>query len=258
MVPLQIKFYKYTDAKLFLFLPPEIIEIQYLCLCGTFCHRICHCLGHCWGCLGRCWHHHRRHCCCCHFHHLRSHHNCRFCCRYQCCSLVDCCLPPPLPLFPPAAAIACPHRCCCCLPAPLPLLPPPQPPPLFLPPPTATIFAATIAVSTASITAVLWLIVVCPRRLPLSPSPQPLPLLLPPPTPPLLRCLYLSTIAAFIFVAAVRHCFCFHCRRTTTSVFNIIATVVSATAAITDKKHLPAGPLATAEHNGSIHHGQVG
>jgi hypothetical protein len=29
----RIKFYKYTDAKSLLFLPPEIAEIRYLCLC---------------------------------------------------------------------------------------------------------------------------------------------------------------------------------------------------------------------------------
>ncbi len=55
---------------------------------------------------------------------------------YRCGFLVDCCLPPPLPQFPPAAAVlACPCRCHrCCLPAPLTMLPPLQPPPLFLPP----------------------------------------------------------------------------------------------------------------------------
>ena len=32
----QIKFYKYTDAKKLLLLPPEIAEIRCLCLCGSF------------------------------------------------------------------------------------------------------------------------------------------------------------------------------------------------------------------------------
>jgi hypothetical protein len=42
----QIEFYKYTDAKSLLFLPPEIAEILYLCLRETFCCRICRRLGH--------------------------------------------------------------------------------------------------------------------------------------------------------------------------------------------------------------------
>ena len=54
---------------------------------------------------------------------LRRRHDRRFRC-YCCCFLVDCCLPPLLPLFPSAAAVlACPRRCHrCCLPAPLPPL----------------------------------------------------------------------------------------------------------------------------------------
>jgi hypothetical protein len=66
-------------------------------------------------------------------HHLCGRHDCRsrrYCCRF----LVDCCLPPPLPLFPSAAAVAFPRRCRHCLPAPLPMSQPPQPLPLFLPP----------------------------------------------------------------------------------------------------------------------------
>ena len=53
-------------------------------------------------------------------------HDSHFRC-YCCCFLVDCCLPPLLPLFPSAAAVlACPRRCHrCCLPAPLPMSPPP-------------------------------------------------------------------------------------------------------------------------------------
>jgi hypothetical protein len=116
-----------------LFLPPEIAEIQYLCLCRTFCCRICRRLSRCWRHLG-CWGcRHCHHCCCRHCCRLCRCQDCRFRCCYCCPSLVDCCLPQPLPLFPPATAVACPHCCQCCLLAPLPLLLPPQLLPLFLP-----------------------------------------------------------------------------------------------------------------------------
>ncbi len=101
-----------------------LLHIAFHLCCRCICRRLCCC---------RCRHCH--HCCC--------HHCCRFHCRhdrlfrrcYCCHTLVDCCLPPPLPLFTPAAAVACPRCCNCCQLVPLLLLPPPQPLPLFLPPP---------------------------------------------------------------------------------------------------------------------------
>jgi hypothetical protein len=145
-------------AKSLLFLPPEIAEIQYLCQCRTFlkhtnslvhitfflhCRCICLRLSRSWRCLGRCRQRHHCRCCCHHCPYLWRCHNCCFHHRYCCRSLVDCCLPPTLPLFLPAAAFTCLRCCCCCLLAPLPLPPRPQPLPLFLlppPPPLLPIF----------------------------------------------------------------------------------------------------------------------
>jgi hypothetical protein len=127
--------------------------------------------------------------------------------------------------------------------------------------------AATIAISAAAIADALWLVVVFPRHC--------LCFCLPPrlPAPAVdavvyrrhchchrhrnccpcsfcchrrhsclffcrwLRCLYLSTAAASVSIAATRHHFCFRCCCATASVSNAIATVVPTTATITDKKH---------------------
>lgn len=116
---------------------------------------------------------------------LRCRHDRCFRC-YCCCFLVNCCLPPLLPLFPSAAAVlSCPRRCHrCCLvaanttasPVPSAVIaaaaaaarrrPPPSPsPPSPLPPRSPFPLIADIA-------AVFCLIVVCPR-LPLFRSPSP-------------------------------------------------------------------------------------
>ncbi len=115
------KFPTKSQPKSLLFLPPEIAEIPYLCLRGTFCHRICRCLGRCRHCLGSCWCCHRRCCCCCH-------------CRVSvsatiavstatitatlwliavcsCCCLCFCLLL--LLLAPTFAAVVCQHHCHC-------------------------------------------------------------------------------------------------------------------------------------------------
>ena len=71
---------------------------------------------------------------------------------YRCGFLVECCLPPPLPLFPPATALlACPRHCHrCCLPALLTMLPPTQLPPLFLPSHRCHTCFFSAAITTAS------------------------------------------------------------------------------------------------------------
>jgi hypothetical protein len=51
-----------------------------------------------------------------------------------------------------------------------------------------------------------------------------------------LHCLYVSATAASVSVVTACHRFCFRCCCATASVSNAIATLVSATAAITDKK----------------------
>jgi hypothetical protein len=126
--------------------------------------------------------------------------------------------------------------------------------------------AATITVSAAAIAATLWLIFVCPCRC--------LCFCLPPLLPTLavttvvcrrhchfcrrrnrcpcsfhhqrchcclffccwLRCLYVSTAAAFVSIAVACHRFCFRLRHATASISETINTVVYATAAITDEK----------------------
>jgi hypothetical protein len=97
---------------------------------------------------------------------LRRCHDCRFR-SYCCCFLVDCCLPPLLPLFPSAAAV---RRSC---------LPPPLPPLLS---------GGAIANVTATPTA---------APVPSAVSLPPLPIFLPPSTLPLCfnvsDCLYVST-----------------------------------------------------------------
>jgi hypothetical protein len=52
----------------------------------------------------------------------------------------------------------------------------------------------------------------------------------------MLHYLYFSTVAASVSITAACHRSCFCCRHAIASVSNAIATVVSATAAITDEK----------------------